>query len=120
MAIEQIINGELERKLEGFIERREQCRIVVKGTNPINTHVNDFYRRTGLTYKSEREPKVWASFATLNFPDENSASYARSELRKTTDYKRMCDPKIQIDIMSEQAFDENYPKVRSVYATRNT
>jgi len=116
MATEQIIQGELERKLESFIERRQQCRIFVRGTNPINIHVNNFQYRTGLRYKSEREPKCWASFAPHTFP--NAADYARQELEKTMDYRRICDPKIQIDILSEEEFNIRFPKVRSVYASQ--
>lgn len=106
--------SELEQRLELFISRQEQCRIVATGTNPIDTHANDFQDRTGLRYKSERMPKVWASFAPYVFP--NSAEYARQELRKTMDYMRIFDPKIQISIMSEEEFNIGHPKVRSVYS----
>ena len=103
----------MEARLDDFISRQEPCLIVVTNTTYRDSTTNNFRHRTQLFFKSERNPKHWAPWSAYRFPEWTAA--AKKELQAVLDYRSGTNPNINIEILSERAYEERFPKVRSVY-----
>lgn len=112
MAAQQVAS-ELERKLEGFIAEGKRCMLVVNGVQYKN---KDIFKKTnpGLVWIGERDPRHWGSFGSYHFP--NLTEYSRQEIARLLEYERAHpEQNIQIDLLSEEKYEQEYERVRSAY-----